>query len=270
VSTRAVHIFQFSKASNHVSCRYRQSSELAPVRAADEPFRFMRNDPLRRAGLQSIGALSSLDVGDPTEPLTPRRRPRPPGPRALLPVGSSPLSPSSHDRRRLPRTRTPSTAETPLGARPTRTVRSASEHRRSSRAVSLRIPSLAGFHSRGFHRRKLPRQASLNSFCSFSMNTTRDHIRGFRSPHALSRQGDEPRRIRPLECRLMRSRVSRRQPCPISPAFPDTIRRPTALPRPRIEVPRSRQSNQDPALQRIPRRTRLGHGPGAFHHRPRA
>jgi hypothetical protein len=33
------------------------------------------------------------------------------------------------------------------------------------------------------------RQASLDSFCSFSMNTTRDHIRGFRSSHTLSHAG---------------------------------------------------------------------------------
>lgn len=33
------------------------------------------------------------------------------------------------------------------------------------------------------------RQASLDGFCSFSMNTTRDHIRGFRSSHTLSHAG---------------------------------------------------------------------------------
>jgi hypothetical protein len=105
-----------------------------PERAVDESFRSC--GAIRFGGPASgffIGAFSSHDAGDPTEPLTSRRRPRCPGPRALLPAGSSPLSPPTHDSRRLPRTRTPSTTETRRWARPTRTVRSAPEHRRSSR-----------------------------------------------------------------------------------------------------------------------------------------
>lgn len=185
MSTCAVHNLQFSKASNHVSCRYRQSSEPKPVRAADESSRSRGSDSLRRAGLRYIGALSSPHVGDPTVPLTPRRS-SPPSrsedpsfgrnlarfPRRLM------TDHGFHPPGRLPPPRIFSECARlgPYG--PLRSIDALRE-----RPEDL---SLAGLYSRGFHRRELRQQASLDSFCSFSNNTTRDHIRGFRSPHALS------------------------------------------------------------------------------------
>jgi hypothetical protein len=145
VSTCAVHILQFSMASNHVSCRYRQTSEPKPVRDAGEPSRSRGNDPLRRAGLRIIGVFSTHDVGDPTVPLTPRR-PSPPS-RSEDPSFDSSLARFPRrlvDRPRLVQTRTPSTIENLFRMRPTRTVRSASQHRRSSpRPEGLRYPTFA-------------------------------------------------------------------------------------------------------------------------------
>jgi len=149
VSTCAVHILQFSMASNHVSCRYRQTPEPKPVRDASEPSRSRGNDPLRRAGLRIIGVFSSHDVGDPTEPLTPRR-PSPPS-RSEDPSfdgGLARLSRRLVDRPRFPRTRTPSTIENLFRMRPTRTVRSASQHRHSSpRPEGPRYPTLLPWFS---------------------------------------------------------------------------------------------------------------------------
>lgn len=51
-------------------------------------------------------------------------------------------------------------------------------------SLAIRFLTLVVFTAESFRR-----QASLDSFCSFSMNTTRDHIRGFRSSHTLSHAG---------------------------------------------------------------------------------
>lgn len=181
MSTRAVHILQFSMTSNHVSCRYRWLPRERPMNRsvhAERPASASRPPVF-------IGVLSSLDAGDPTEPLTPRRLPRCPGPRALLPAGSSPLSPPSHDRVRLPRTRTPSTVETQKWARPTRTVPSASEHRHSSRKDPW-TSSLADFDPRGFHRRELPPTGIARWLLQlFNEHDPRPHSRLPALPHAL-------------------------------------------------------------------------------------
>lgn len=180
VSTRAVHILQFSMTSNHVSCRYRRLPKEQPV---DRPVHAERPASASRPPV-FIGALSSLDAGDPTEPLTPRRLPRRLGPKALLPDGSSPLSPPSHDRERLPRTRTPSTVETQKWARPTRTVPSASEHRRFSRKGSS-DPFASRFRTSWFSppRASADRHRSTAS-AAFNEHDPRPHSRLPALPHA--------------------------------------------------------------------------------------
>lgn len=156
-------------ASNHVSCRYPQLTEPKSVRAADEPSRSRGNDSLRWALLRIIGAFCSLDVGDEAVPLTLRRSRRPPDPKDLRSTRTEPAFPVAsltdhgfHGPERLPPSRALSDRARSGPYRPT------SEHRHSSRK-DPKTPSLASFFSRGFHRRELRRQASLDSFCSFQI-----------------------------------------------------------------------------------------------------
>jgi hypothetical protein len=73
--------FQWRAITSRVAIRSR--SNRSPFALPMSRSRSCGNDPLRRAGLQIIGAFSSLDVGDPTVPLTPRRPRRLPDPKTL-------------------------------------------------------------------------------------------------------------------------------------------------------------------------------------------
>lgn len=66
-----------------------------------------------------------------------------------------------------------------------RTVRSGASALFTGRPVDLSASRFSLFVV--FTAESFRRQTPLNSFCSFSMNTTRDHIRGFRPSHTLSR-----------------------------------------------------------------------------------
>jgi hypothetical protein len=144
--------------SNHVSCRYQQTSEPKPVRDASESSRSRGNDPLRRVGLRIIGVFSFPRCRRSTVPLTPRR-PSPTS-RSEDPSFDSSLARLSRrlvDRPRFPQTRTPSTIENLFRMRPTRTVRSASQHRHSSRrdskAPRYLVSTLVVFTGESFAKR---------------------------------------------------------------------------------------------------------------------
>lgn len=186
MSTRAVHNLQFSMASNHVSCRYLQLFEPKSVRAADEPSRSRGNDPLRRACLRIIGAFSSLDVGDQTVPLTFRRPRRAPNPKVLRSTRTEPAFPvvsltdhGFHRPERLPSSRALSGCARPGPYRPFRSIDTL--HQRIRRPpTSQPLPSW-------FSPPRAPPTGIARQLLQLFKYTTRDHIRGFWSPHTLSR-----------------------------------------------------------------------------------
>jgi hypothetical protein len=270
VSTCAVHIFLFSKTSNHVSRHYRFCLRTEVRQLPDGPSR-SRGTP-RFGGPASVHprlfapwCRQSSRTSDAPSP--PRTRDRPPfGLRSLLRLGLARFHHQPVTGNGFYKARTPSTHETPCEGvpDPDRAVRPEA----SMLFTGTRRPSARLLRPRGFHRRELVSQTPLISFC----NATRpaDTSAALRSPNhafALSR-ATAPMKDPPAGNRPMRNPISRcgRAPCSSTPGHP---RR-----RPLSRGPGWGTSfvtiNQDPALPRAPRRAHLGHRPGAFHHRPRA
>lgn len=169
---------------------------------SDESPRFTRGRPASAGRPPSRPSVSSRATGDPTEPLTPRRLS---ALRALaLPsVRPSALSSLPREGPRHPRTRMPSTHETPLGARPIRTAQSVPEPRCSSLEAAVMPLQLDDLTLVAFAVESSTTR--LRSSASATQRTTRGHIRGFRPPTRFRATGSRAPKDPPVESRQMRN-----------------------------------------------------------------
>lgn len=215
MSTRAVHILLFSKTSNHVSRHYRIHPRTEVRTLTDGLFRSRGTPRFGGPSSEHLRVLipwcrqSGRTSDAPSPPRPPDRSPL----RAALrpPVRPSSLSPSTRDGQWFPRTKTPSTNETPCGGAsdPDRAVRPET----SMFFARTRGPSARPTPPRGFHRRELESQTPLVSFC----NATRpaDTSAVLRSPsYALTPPWvtnpikDPPARNRPMRNHIVSMRSS--------------------------------------------------------------